>query len=185
MFVALGTPLISPRLLGRSTPRIMAAGVWDQSQRRDDESESDAAYHEAGHAVIALVLGVEVRSVEIRKGPWETSADAKRLTHIPTWWQLAYHDFLAIALAGEVSRCKFRGVRYGWGNHWGGLGDEFAVESVLRDPQDIPAAQVRVEQLLTRNWSHVEALAAALLKYGHLDARFLDSFVARQKLKKI
>jgi ATP-dependent Zn protease len=133
------------------------------------------AYHEAGHAVVALALGRPVSRVtiipdqkraglcEFRKGTFRPSDD---------WLERE----ILIALGGVAAEARYTG-NYAWD---GAARDERFVRSLaVQRAGERRAARLqrrllaKVEHLLAQeeNWRAVEAIAAELLRAGTISGR--------------
>ncbi len=130
------------------------------------------AYHEAGHAVAAIVRGVRVKHATI--APSGNSAGHVHLPgHMPK--QIgAMHDRGMIALAGEAAQRRFspRSVR----QHHGGSDREMVREFALRASGSAKVAQCLVDlwqaqadDLMQARWAAVQRIAAALLERQTVD----------------
>jgi len=138
------------------------------------------AYHEAGHAVAAIVRGVRVKHATI--APSGNSAGYIRLLgHIPK--QIgAMHDRGMIALAGEAAQRRFisRSVR----QHHGESDREMVREFALRASGSAKVAQCLVnlwqaqaDDLVQARWAVIQRVAAALLEKQMVDGAELQRLV--------
>ncbi len=139
-------------------------------------AEDATAYHEAGHAVMALALGRPVAHVSIRPGRefLGTCAFGKAVFRPSEDW---LEREALIALAGAAAEARRTGV-YAWG---GAARDQAYVEELaLQRAGGARQAQrllrrllAKAEHLLARqeNWRAVERLAAELLHRGEISGR--------------
>ena len=122
------------------------------------------AYHEAGHAVVALALGGKVRLVEIGPRPHAHCLHRTKTNKAIT------------ALAGDLAE-----QRACPNSTWDAFVDlRVALDTaeLLAPDEPLDALQEfldRAEALLDRHWCAVEAVAAALLKHGTLTGAEVDA----------
>ena len=139
------------------------------------------AYHEAGHAVMALALGRPIQQVTIE-------ADAKRLGHCEIKKGTfrpnpdALETAILILLAGVAAEARHRGVY-----DWGGASQD------LRDVRELcslrASGQKQIERLERRmldkaehvlsqsgHWTAVERIAAELLRIKTVSGRAVRHF---------
>lgn len=141
------------------------------------ESGSDAAtaYHEAGHAVMALVLGRPVACVSVgaRRESLGTCAFGKAVFRPSEDW---LEREALISLAGLAAEARYTGA-YAWD---GAARDLVYVEGLAAQragPRKAARLMRRLlakaEHLLNRaeNWRAVERLAAELLRAGEISGR--------------
>ena len=126
------------------------------------------AFHEAGHAVVALALGGKIKSVEIGSEPLTHCLHRRGTTHAAV-----------VALAGGLAERRAEP----WGLSWGDRIDRQCAREVAERlaPAD-PLGQLQIfldqaEALLDRHWREVEAVAAALLRRGKLTGQEIDDLV--------
>lgn len=149
-----------------------------------DDEETQTAYHEAGHAVIAYALGGVVESLQL---------GGESDDHLPErfgdcrihWgrvdplgdWQLQ-REVLTV-LAGPAAEMVYRGERFApdsfgpWQDDWTRaweIGHAFATDATKRS-QVLWLLTLRLERLLRsdRLWPAVSALADELLAHEFLD----------------
>ncbi len=144
------------------------------------DHERATAYHEAGHAVIAVLCGERLTGVEIVGDDHHLgSVDALRLglepaagvdPAVPT---APVERRLLCVLAGPVAESIITGEP-AWDEHSGDL--DVAVRLALQVTGDccavepyLDAARDHLEDLLCRHWLAVETLAWALLADRRLD----------------
>ena len=148
-----------------------------------DSTAEHTAYHEAGHAVMALLLGRPVDHVSIRP-------DAQRLGHCEfrkavfrpseDWLERE----LLIALSGLAAEALHAGAYA-----WEGAARDLAYAEELarqRTGAERPAKRLtertlsKAEHLLSRAaaWRAVERLAAELLRVGAISGRAARHFFA-------
>jgi hypothetical protein len=129
-----------------------------------------AAYHEAGHAVVAWMLGLRVRSVTIRPASGHSG-----LTRIAGFGRTTTEKKILITLAGPYTRRRFV-PRSAWrSRNQSHLADGYDFDKVallLDDAHgngkvaDLYSRYVmaKAEQLVDDGWQHIEAVAKALLE---------------------
>jgi ATP-dependent Zn protease len=147
--------------------------VGDRSEVTPEATAT--AYHEAGHAVVALAVGRPVHKVSIRpKADWLGRCEFRKPLVRPSddWLE----DEILIALAGLAAEARHTGTY-----------DRDAAGRDLRYVRKL-AAQRASERALDRferrmlaktenlladdaNWEAVEAIAAELLKLGEISGR--------------
>lgn len=113
------------------------------------------AYHEAGHAVAALVRGHRLRGVFIAAGggktePHPDDAEAFDADHV-------------VALAGPLAEARASKKSLFYVSQLGGLDD---IESI--PPAKLAATELEARDLLNRNWESVERVAQQLMTLGAL-----------------
>ena len=140
------------------------------------------SYHEAGHAVIGLVLQLDVRealisAVRDRPGYWEgvTEVRASELRG-PSW-----RDRQVLMLfAGHLARHHYRPPA--WSRDVGSLTDRAWIYHYLRCIRQRWAAyQHQARQLVRGHWAAIEAVAYALYQHEHLDRAALCDLVTRAR----
>lgn len=145
------------------------------------------AYHEAGHAVMVHIEGYAVLACTIQHGseaiPGERMAGgvmwnnplAVHASELPEDHDrpAAIRSVARIALAGEIAQRRYR--RSSWRKHQGRIDRQTAVMLALRLVQSGEQAQslmigleAQVTDALARHWKLVDAVAAALIRHGHL-----------------
>ena len=142
----------------------------------DQSSDEATAYHEAGHAVMALMLGRPVAWVSIRpgRGFLGTCHFGKAVFRPSEDW---LEREALIALAGPAAEARRTG-EYAWD---GGARDQTYAEGLaLQRAGGARQAQrlmrrllAKAEHLLARedNWRAVERLAVELLRLGEISGR--------------
>lgn len=142
-----------------------------------------AAYHEAGHAVAAHILGLQVMEVSVELSV--TGSDGQRWGHCRCTPSPDGNEYATVHSAGEAAVFLHCGVR------------EPIDEDALRvvgiahsqfgdDPQRvgtfIDEVQLEAQGILERHWAAVQAIATALLRYrtlhGQRAKEIIDSALA-------
>lgn len=146
-------------------------------QSKRDRSRRGAAYHEAGHAVVAFALGLAVTRMEIgtdgKDGNGEV--DVQDDEHLPLL------DRLALCVAGLEAQEVFKAPTH----DLAGFGDHVKVMNLLEDIDEDEGLQLRMDahqrahDLLLLHEAKVHRAAEALLKHTRIGAddarRLLDS----------
>jgi ATP-dependent Zn protease len=128
------------------------------------------AFHEAGHAVVALALGSKVRVVEIGPRPHAHCAHRTEANKA------------IVALAGDLAERRACPL-----SPWGADVDfrvafDAAEHLAPSAPhQALEAFRDQARALLDRHWRAVEAVAAALLDAGKLTGDEIDALFARPR----
>jgi ATP-dependent Zn protease len=147
------------------------------------ERERITAYHEAGHAVVAYVMGEAVNSVSIIEdeeslGRAITPFDEERLIDEED------HEYMKRLLVGCYAGVKADKVLTGEEPELLGNDLSGAVELVIRlsateEEQLVVSGRAAdwAESLLRENWQKVRAVAEALLKHRELDAATVEQLL--------
>jgi ATP-dependent Zn protease len=117
------------------------------------------AWHEAGHAVIAAVLGSEIKTVSLND-----AIVLERPRHVTVDDGL---NGAIIALAGpitEMRRFNYKELERCWASGWSGD----LANARQRYAGNLGEAFRRADHLLRRHWRAVERVADALLARGEL-----------------
>ncbi len=131
-----------------------------------DNGLRSVAYHEAGHAVVALALGLKVARVEIFHENLHGGADVENAGHLPI------EDQIAICLAGMAAAQMFDAPPP---HELGDIGDEGRVLELLYDFDEATANELddkgyqRAWDLLKAHATSVEDIAAQLLAQRKID----------------
>lgn len=145
------------------------------------------AFHEAGHAVMVHVEGYAVLACTIEHGDrgiggggmaggvmWNNPL-AVHASELPEDHDrpAAMRSVARIALAGEIAQRRYRASS--WRKHQGRTDRETALMLAIRLVQSGEQAaalmiglEAQVQDALARHWRLVEAVAAALVRHGHL-----------------
>jgi ATP-dependent Zn protease len=137
--------------------------------RMTDGDRRGAAYHEAGHVVVAWSLGLPVGNIAISIN----GDDAAGKSDIGTAAHLPIVDQLAVCLAGLEAQNLFEAHTH----DLAGMGDFAKVLEIIDEDQLSPeqsralreAGEKRARELLTENKSKVTAVALHLLEHGGLE----------------
>lgn len=150
------------------------------TQRADCDFSPATAYHEAGHAVVALILGKPVLQVSILPdretlGICQFGKSSERPTE--DWLERE----MLIALGGIAAEAKFTGVYA-----WAGAGQDLVYVRKLAISR---AGEQRAERLERRllakaehllsneeHWRAVELIAAELIRLGTISGRAARHF---------
>jgi ATP-dependent Zn protease len=141
-----------------------------------DASAEATAYHEAGHAVMALALGRPVDRVSIRPSKEQLGVCHFRKPVFRPSEDWVEREML-IALAGLAAEAKFTGT-YAWEEadrdrrYAAGLARERAGNAKQAERLE-RRLLAKAEHLLSQdgNWRAVERLAAELLRQGEISGR--------------
>jgi ATP-dependent Zn protease len=174
---AKGWQVISPELSFECAP------AYSGKEKLPDMNEG-LAYHEAGHAVVGHVLGFFIETASIIEsegyGGEVTFADEPPDPDADEHRYLAYREReLGFTLGGPVAQghylegdAAFTPADYAYGDDWDIITDcvrDLAGEDLDEGEWVLQEATTRAYQILTQNWTHVEAVAKALMKHGLLD----------------
>jgi len=141
----------------------------------------DRCYHEAGHVVLGLLLGVEIGSASVKKsgerGGRVVFKHAQYGTLL-TYGVLEPSRAAMISLAGYVAQAAFRDRKfeYCWlkSGQWSfvDLPDVLDAIECYRDspiwPSLLRACEKAAERLVARNWKAVEAVALLLYRKSYV-----------------
>jgi ATP-dependent Zn protease len=134
-----------------------------------DDALRSVAYHEAGHAVVALALGLKVARVEIFPDDYSGGTDAENSDHLPLV------DRIAICVAGMNSAEMFDALP---SHELADAGDHRMVVELLEEMEETDEAMAYdlrqeghqlAEDLLKIHASSVEDIAAKLLAQRKID----------------
>ncbi len=131
------------------------------------------AYHEAGHAIVALLLGFSVESAGIDPNGgyciWNETLYVSE-DRFPESWA-------AVNLAGSIAR----EIATGEPDSGQLTQDELAVRSLSMGPEGLEEllgqARSRAEEILQNSWPLVQVLARALLKYRRLQGEQIQDII--------
>jgi ATP-dependent Zn protease len=165
--------------------------------RRTRSTELEkTAYHEAGHAVLAVLLGVGLKAAGVSIVPHEP--DREGMNKVPSLGHCAVDmndsvkmfQFVSICLAGHVAQNLFRPRS----SHWlelGGRGSDFyravtvleasrkskSIEDGRWTDSYIRIVQKETKKLLRKQWHAVQTLASALLERKTLTGQEAEAIV--------
>jgi hypothetical protein len=163
-------------------------------KKRGETAGRAAAYHEAGHAVVAWLLDRSFRRVSIEEAEGEVGGALYRKWHNkfdpnhgdPKRARLQLEGAMMIALAGAEAERIHAGGRNNKGT---GFDDELvttlATFVIDERGEELPAfvnwLTIRTRNLLKlpQNWRAVEELAAALLERGEIGAAEAKGIIRR------
>ncbi|MCG2642441.1 MULTISPECIES: hypothetical protein [Bradyrhizobium] len=141
--------------------------MHDQQSQRDRDQRG-AAFHEAGHIVVAWSLGLAVGDAEIAIG----GDDAKGTAEVQTPDHLDLLDQLAICAAGLEAQELFDAPTHE-GAGWGDYGKMVELLGDLEEDEQVRMMHQghgRASELVSAHRALVERLAAALIEKKRLDA---------------
>jgi hypothetical protein len=159
------------------------APTFSRKEKLPDMNEG-FAYHEAGHAVVGHVLGFVVESasmiesegvggeVDFAGDPPDPDADERRY--------LDYREReLVFTLGGPLAQglylegdAAFTPADYAYGDDWDTITDcvrDLAGEDLDEQERVLQEATTQAHQILIQSWTHVEAVAKALIEHGSVD----------------
>ena len=129
------------------------------------ENLRDAAYHEAGHVVVACFLGLTVKEVEIRE-------DGSGRANISSAERLPLVDQIAVCVSGIEAQELFNCPVY---DH-AALGDYLKVRELMAELTDAESYEyrqagcLRALQILKSRLPEIEALAHQLFNQRRVEA---------------
>jgi ATP-dependent Zn protease len=133
----------------------------------DDDDLRSVAFHEAGHAVVALALDLKVARVEIVQDDYSGGTDIENSDHLPLM------DRIAICVAGMNAAEMFDALP---SHDLANFGDHGLVMTLLTDIDDEAEADALRDQGHQRAWDllkvhadSVEDIAAQLLAHRKID----------------
>ena len=150
----------------------------------DYQAARSTAHHEAGHAVVALTLGLEVQRIAI--APCCDKKYAGECTSVGT------DDFphIACCLAGLVAQRRFDVTASD-----GTAGDKAIIRQILSnrygrcvaelDEPIVRAAQAEAERIIAGRWFEVEVLAGKLIEKFELEQEEIREVVGRAATDRI
>lgn len=198
-------PRSSPgRALVRRTPGVggaYPAASWDDfvawlaerwAAAEDRPAVEETAYHEAGHALAAVLAGAKVHSVTIdpdRDDHPERYGDTQIVWRKGKLGEREYRErSILVALAGPVAEMLYTGDRFHpalvaeWAGDWA---DAWELASLLQPDERLRTrllenAAVELYHLLDQepHWAALAALADALLAHETLDSEEVSEIVA-------
>jgi len=150
----------------------------------EDEDLLTTAYHEAGHAVAYLVVGMEFSWVEIGRDKQENRMGSIR-SDIFQRGATRSDDDLVCTLAGPMVEASYRDDDDYYGDVEGAAGDmEDAAQLAEHLSEDAYAHCVdRAWGLVTKHWDAIDRVAVALYRTRFLSYKDVASLFAREKLE--
>jgi hypothetical protein len=139
------------------------------------------AYHEAGHAVVARSLGLDVDDVDISHDAGTTIIGLK---------VYAIDESIMAILAGRVAEWRYRGevdhatdCRRGTDDeHAETLADEWRLDKT--EPRDVYLTRMRIatEALVSRpaQWAAIVSVARLLMEFGKASGVEVDALIRRE-----
>ena len=132
------------------------------------------AYHEAGHAVVGLVLGLPVSSVWLVEEGRTPKGGLSGRTQFVGWGfsPLPEHEKMIANLAGDIAGGRYRGLE-----PWNGRGDENHVldamdrlgpGSLTEGTGPLSLLMAEATALVEEHWADIERLAVVLAREHEL-----------------
>lgn len=150
-----------------SKPQSATLGPVDRvDNAMTDDGLRSVAYHEAGHAVVALALGLKVARVEIFHEDFSGGTDVESAYH------LSIEDRIAICVAGMAAAKMFNAPP---SHELANMGDHGLVIELLYDIDEASGDELRDKghqrawDLLRAHARAVEDIAAQLIKKRKID----------------
>lgn len=150
----------------------------------------DRCYHEAGHAVVGILCGIKVNSVDMTK-----KGDDGGKVVFSSMRELEPSVMSMVSLAGYTAQAIFRDApfefcwRKGEGFKFIDLPDVVCAIDAYRGspiwPQLVRTTQKCSARLLVRNWKSVEELAVTLMKKRRLGGKAATKIVVENLRDKI
>ena len=145
----------------------------------DYQAAKGTAHHEAGHAVVALTLGIEVRRIAIE--PCCDKKYAGSCSSIRTDDDFAH---IACALAGFVAQRRWDakandGTAYDQAEIRQILSNRYGRCVAELDEPIVRAAQAEAEKIVDRRWPEIQALAGRLIEKFELEEDEIREVVGR------
>lgn len=158
------------------------------------------AYHESGHAVIAVIVSKHFEYVTVKDAidedgkpapgciKWKLDGGVIESEIPPSGWQVNLDDVMA-SLGGLVAQqiyTESKEIREGWGDRQNAL-DQIRLQAGLRHLKDddplvdgiYQAAIKKCEELLKSCWRQVENVAKSLYKKGRLNERQVRTLITQ------
>ena len=174
--------------------------AWPTSRHRTERQRVRAAYHESGHAVVGLALGIDVRSVSLVPDPsglcdedqdWDSygrtdivrSVEPLMLTHRSRAAEARVE--LRVRVAGPMAEARFAYARRPWNRYHRQLAcgsDEAMIELLVTvqahwagvsEREYLDGIVTETIPLIERHWGSVKAATRPLVASGWLDAEQL------------
>jgi hypothetical protein len=167
------------RINGETKHRISEDGAIgspcpSMSQLADPDMNRRLAYHEAGHAVMAFVVGAKIEYVTIESAVTEVTGPAFGHTKCLDLDQKPVEAFVMVALAGSLAEAR----EMGDAGSWARLDERRRAKKLIRiatlqgkrkgPPTITPDEEAAVSAYLEQYWPAVVAVASALLKTPRL-----------------
>jgi hypothetical protein len=126
--------------------------------------KESTAYHEAGHCVAAIKLGVGVERVEMFPGLQDDGSMPEGITiYAGDFRDLSRTDAIICFLAGPLAEKRIGACRW----QKSSPSDFKRIDNILRGSGlDIKELAITAERLLSQWWSEVELLQSELLHRG-------------------
>jgi hypothetical protein len=133
-------------------------------------SHRELAFHEAGHAIVAALLGQEVEWVAIDKANGCGEAEPRTNPFCRLDEPFESRRRVIIAMAGSAAQCRCVGRDFQWTVE--SEGDKRLAEDNAENAGLSPADFSVIRTILSQAgvWEKVSQLAVALLKHGRLVA---------------
>jgi hypothetical protein len=149
---------------------MLRANLSNTSRRILMIDRDAATHHEAGHAVIARALGVDVRCVEIGAA----LDDLGSCIHtIPAAADLD----IMITMAGPLAESRYMGQPVDWID-WGHRDDATVRELLPRAERSREALEIKTAAMIDEHWRAIGFVADELSIIGRIDGAYLDELIA-------
>ncbi|MCH8823888.1 MAG: hypothetical protein IH984_10310 [Planctomycetes bacterium] len=158
------------------------------------------AFHEAGHAVIAVIVSKHFEYVTVKDAidedgkaapgciKWKIEGEVIEYAIPPPGWQVNLDDVMA-SLGGLVAQqiyTETKDILEGWGDRQKAL-DQIRLQAGLRHLKDddplvdgiYQAAFKKCEECLKSRWNQVENVAKSLYKEGRLNERQVRTLITQ------
>ena len=155
----------------------------EEIEEAETQGKIDVAYHEAGHAVVALELRGNRVLAYIERNPNGPSFGERAWTGKCQWWgtsELLEVIGPAVGVAGEIAVLMLRGE---WNDEspWRlGPEDFNEIDAKRLSEANVVMALRDAGEILAERWPWVEAIAQALLKEESLTNGMILELIGRE-----